>query len=86
MEPSVIYRPGQHEQDTEDLALTYMEQEVGHHDWRNNWPKFKSNQGDDAAVRRKVQAWLDYMGIEYDPGLIIGYLDGMVADRNGNWR
>lgn len=86
MEPSVIYRPGQHPQDTEDIAFEFMENEVGRHDWRNNWPKFKANQGDEAALRRKVQAWLNYAGIEYDPGAIIAFLDDMVKNRNGNWR
>lgn len=86
MEPSVIYRPGQHPQDTEDLAFEFMEQEVGRLDWRNNWPKWKANLGGDDVIRRKVQAWLDYLGIEYDPGLIVAFLDDMVKNRNGNWR
>lgn len=63
-----------------------MEQEVGRLDWRNNWPKWKANLGGDDVIRRKVQAWLDYLGIEYDPGLIVAFLDDMVKNRNGNWR
>lgn len=86
MEPAVTYRPGRHPQDTEDLALEFMEQEVGRHDWKANWPKFKANQGDEAAVLRKVQAWLNYMGIEYDPREIVQFLDQMVEKRNGIWR
>jgi hypothetical protein len=62
-----------------------MEQEVGRLDWRNNWPKVKANLGPD-GTRRKVEAWLRYMGIEYDPNLIITFLDDMVTNRNGNWR
>jgi hypothetical protein len=85
VEPSSVYRPGVHPQDTEDLAFEFMEQEVGRLDWRNNWPKVKANLGPEGIVR-KVQAWLNYMGIEYDPGLIIAFLDDMVTNRNGNWK
>lgn len=86
MEPSVVYRPGRHPQDTDDIAYEFVEQEVGRRDWRNNWPKFKSNQGDEAALERRIKAWLDYVGIEYDPKEIIQFLDRMVSDRNGIWR
>lgn len=85
MEPASVYRPGVHPQDTEDIAFEFMEQEVGRLDWRNNWPKVKANLGPD-GTRRKVEAWLRYMGIEYDPNLIIAFLDDMVTNRNGNWR
>jgi hypothetical protein len=85
VEPASVYRPGVHPQDTEDIAFEFMEQEVGRLDWRNNWPKVKANLGPD-GTRRKVEAWLRYMGIEYDPNLIIAFLDDMVTNRNGNWR
>jgi hypothetical protein len=85
VEPSIHLPPGQHPQDTEDLAFEFMEQEIGRLDWRNNWPKVKADLGED-GTRRKVQAWLNYIGIEYDPGLIIAFLDDMVKNRNGNWR
>jgi hypothetical protein len=85
VEPSVIYRPSAHPQDTEDIAFEFMEQEIGRLDWRNNWPKVKADLGPYGTVR-KVQSWLNYIGIEYDPGLIVAFLDDMAKNRNGNWR
>ncbi len=67
--------------DTADLALTYMEDEVGRFDWRNNWPKIKET----GSARQRIQDWLDALRIEHDPDEIIAYLDNMVAERGGRW-
>jgi hypothetical protein len=84
MEPALIYRAKQHPQDTEDIAYEFIEQEVGRLDWKNNWPKFKANH--EGTLVNRIQRWLDYIGIEYDPKEIIKFLDDMVAGRNGKWR
>ena len=67
--------------DTEDLAFTFMEEEVGRFDWKNNWPKIKA-QGN---ARQKVQDWLTALHVEHDPDAIVEFLDGMVAGRSGRW-
>lgn len=67
--------------DTEDLALSFMEEEVGRIDWAHNWPKVKAT----GNARSRVQNWLDALQIEHDPDAIISYLDGLVAGRSGRW-
>jgi hypothetical protein len=81
---AIIYKPGRHQQDTEDLAYEFMEQEVGRFDWKTNWPKFKANH--EGVLVKRVQAWLDYLGIDYDPNEIISFLDKMVESQNGKWK
>lgn len=67
--------------DTEDLALTFMEEEVGRFDWRNNWPKIKEQ----GLARQKVEAWLEALHVEHDPDEIVAFLDSMVTGRSGRW-
>lgn len=67
--------------DTEDLALTFMEEEVGRFDWRNNWPKIKEQ----GLARQKVKAWLEALHVEHDPDEIVAFLDSMVTGRSGRW-
>jgi hypothetical protein len=84
MDAAVLYRPGRHPQDTEDLAYEFMEQEVGRFDWKNNWPRFKANH--EGILTQRVQAWLDYIGIDYDANEIIRFLDKMVETTDGKWK
>lgn len=65
----------------EDLALSFMEEEVGRFDWANNWEKIKQ----DSNVVQRVQEWLNALQIEHDPQEIVSYLDQMTADRVGRW-
>lgn len=67
--------------DTEDLALLFMEEEVGRFDWANNWPKIKAT----GNARNRVQNWLNALQVEHNPDDIISYLDRMVAERSGRW-
>jgi hypothetical protein len=83
---AISYHPARHRDDTDDIAYEFIEQEVGRFDWRNNWPKFKANYATPKELERRVQAWLDYCGIDYDPKEIINFLDDMVTNRNGRWR
>jgi len=67
--------------DTEDLALSFMEEEVGRFDWANNWAKLKESGG----ARQRVQNWLSALQIEHDPDEIVSFLDGLTAARSGRW-
>lgn len=67
--------------DTEDLALTFMEEEVGRFDWKNNWPKIKAT----GTARQKVQEWLNSLQVEHNPDEIVAFLDSMVDSRAGRW-
>jgi len=78
--PDLIFRT-KSPPDTEDLALSFMEDEVGRFDWANNWAKVKEL----GTARQKVQEWLNALQIEHDPDEIVSYLDKMVAERSGRW-
>lgn len=78
--PDLIHRTRQ-SWDTEDLALLFIEEEVGRFDWKNNWPKVKES-GD---IRQRVANWLSALQIEHDPDEIVSHLDKLVAERSGRW-
>jgi len=67
--------------DTEDLALSFMEEEVGRFDWANNWAKIKES----GTARQKIQDWLDALHIEHSPDDISSYLDKLTSERPGRW-
>lgn len=67
--------------DTEDLALSFMEEEVGRFDWSANWKKIKES----GAARQRIQDWLAAMRIEHNPDEIVTYLDRLTDERKGRW-
>lgn len=79
--PELFFRR-KSQMDTEDLALTFMEEEVGRFDWQKNWNAVKER-GD---VRGKIQRWLKALNVEHNPDEIIAYLDKVTAERAGRWR
>ena len=81
MTPDLIRRT-RSQPDTEDLALQFMEDEVGRFDFRNNWAKVKEK-GD---LRQRIREWLDVLHADGNPDEIVDYLDRLVAERAGNWR
>lgn len=70
----------------DDLAAEFIEQEVGHYDWANNWPVFKARFPDQQSLLEHVRAWLDRMEIDHDPQSVVNYLNAMVTERPGKWR
>lgn len=78
--PDLIHRTKTHP-DTEDLALLFMEEEIGRFDWTSNWPKIKES----GTARQRVQNWLSALQIEHSPDEIISYLDKLTAERSGRW-
>jgi hypothetical protein len=78
--PDLIHRT-KSPPDTEDLALTFMEEEIGRYDWTHNWPKIKAQ----GTARQRVQDWLAALQVEHNPDEIISYLDRMLAERSGKW-
>lgn len=69
---------------TQDLALDYIEGEVGRHDWTHNWKQHKTQHGE--ALKEKVSQWLNHYEIDHDPQGIIDYIDSTVATKSGKWR
>jgi hypothetical protein len=68
--------------DTEDLALTFLEEEIGRFDWQNNWKAVKAK----GNVREKVQRWLKALNVEHNPDEIVAFLDDYTARQAGRWR
>ena len=79
--PELFFRQ-RHKVDTEDLALTFVEEEVGRFDWQKNWEQVKAK-GD---VRQKIERWLEALNVDHSPDEIIAYLDRATAERAGRWR
>lgn len=69
-------------EDVEDLACSFMENEVGRHDWQGNWEVVKSR----GNVRERIEDWLDEQNAKSDPQAIIDYLDDLSQRRTGRWR
>lgn len=67
--------------DIEDLALLFMEEEVGRFDWAANWKKLRA----DGVAEKRIQEWLDALNCDCDPREIAFYLDGMAENRTGRW-
>lgn len=80
VDPSMLYRR-RPDHDTEDLACTFLEEEVGRFDWIRNWESLRK----DGIAHQKVKSWLDFMGIEHDPGAIVDYLNNLSRTRPGRW-
>jgi hypothetical protein len=65
----------------EDTALDFVENEVGRHNWKENWQKWKAK----PDLRATVQAWLHRYEIDHDPQGLIEYIDRLSATRHGKW-
>lgn len=69
--------------DNEDLALEYIEGEVGRHDWQRNWKDHSGRHGD--KLRSVIQAWLDRYEIDHDPQGLIDFIEKDLLSRPGRW-
>jgi len=67
----------------QDIALEYMEGEVGRHDWKRNWQDHKKRHGE--SLREKVAAWMKHFEIDHDPQGLIDYIDGELSLQKGKW-
>ena len=68
---------------TQDIALEYIEGEIGRHDWEHNWQDHKKRHG--RNLREKIAAWLQHFEIDHDPQGIIDYIDDELMMRPGKW-
>jgi hypothetical protein len=67
----------------QDIALEYMEGEVGRHDWKRNWKDHKKRHG--TNLKNKVSEWLKHFEIDHDPQGLIDYIDGELSMQDGKW-
>jgi hypothetical protein len=81
VEPSLHYRHRISE--ASDLAADFIENEIGRHDWMENWPKWKSKHPD---YRERIRAWLERIGENLDPDEIVQAIDQMKILAPGKWR
>jgi hypothetical protein len=66
----------------EEIAADFIENEVGHYDWVNNWPVIR-NRGEALA---KVQTYLDTYGIRADARLVVDEIERMLVENPGHWK
>jgi hypothetical protein len=76
--PELIFRTRKNF-NTEDLALLFMEEEVGRFDWKNNWEIVKQS----GEARQRIENWLMTLGIQADSAEIIAFLDNL--KQTGRW-
>ena len=67
--------------DTEDLAATFAEEEVGRFDFKHNWEALKAR----TDIRQRVAQWLEQLNVDNNPDEVISALDRMAASRPGRW-
>ena len=68
--------------ETEDIAADFIENEVGRHDWANNWPRYKAK-GD---LRKRIARWLINAGYDSTPEAVEQAIDRMLLTQPGRWR
>ena len=78
--PDLQFRRRQ-ETDIEDVAATFVEQEVGRYDWKNNWSVYKNK----PALQDRIMAWLRLMDLNTDPSALIAEVDRLSTERLGRW-
>lgn len=69
--------------DVEDIALSFVEDEVGRFDWMNNWKKFKLRHNAVSKVRSYLQ-YLNYPDVKAVD--VVKFIDALVDERPGRWK
>lgn len=65
-----------------DLAADFIEDEVGHYDWVNNWAVVKSR----GNPVQKVQDYLDRYSLLSNAQAIVNTIDNMAKENPGRWK
>lgn len=82
MDPNLHYRQ-QSPQELDDHVATFVEQELGRHDWMHNWPAWKTKYPN---YREKIRSFFWQLGVDIDPDDVIRHIDNMILTRPGRWR
>ena len=69
------------DESTEDIAIEFIESEVGRYDWMRNWPVYKTKW----SPVHKVGAWMRRVGYEGSAKDVVRFIDWMVVNRPGRW-
>jgi len=65
-----------------DIAADFIEDEVGHYDWVNNWNVVRARENPVVMV----QAYLDRYGLVSDAQAVADTIDRMAQDNPGRWK
>lgn len=65
-----------------DIAADFIEDEVGHYDWVNNWNVVRSRKD----PVQMVQEYLDRYGLISDAQAIVNVIDEMAKNNPGRWK
>ena len=82
MDAAFHYRPRQI-LEMEDLVAQFVENELGRHDWAQNWAAWKVRYPN---YLDKIRTFFHHLGEDVDPTEIARYLDNMILTRPGRWR
>jgi hypothetical protein len=67
----------------EDLVAAFVENELGRHDWANNWAAWKTKYPN---FLERIKGFFHHLGEDVDPQEIATYIDRMIIARPGRWR
>lgn len=67
----------------EDLVATFVENELGRHDWANNWAAWKVKYPN---YLDKIRGFFHQLGENVNPEEVARYIDQMILTRPGRWR
>lgn len=81
MEPALHYK--QRISEADDLAADFIENEIGRHDWMNNWTVWKDKHPD---YRERIRTWLEKLGENLPPEDLIQAIDRMKILVPGKWK
>lgn len=70
-------------QDLDDHVATFVEQELGRHDWANNWAVWKVKHPN---YLNKIRKFFWQLGDDIDPNEIVQHIENMILTRPGRWR
>lgn len=66
----------------EDIAVDFIENELGRHDWMKNWPIYKAK----PRFLDRIAHWLAATGHDATPDDIARRIDQMLLIQPGRWR
>ena len=83
MDPTAHFAQRHHQSDMDDLVATFVENELGRHDWLHNWPVWKLKNQDYLS---KIRSYFHQLGEDVNLEEVARYIDQMIITRPGRWR
>lgn len=76
-----LFRRSRHQVDTDDLALTFVEDEIGRFDFSKNWEAAKRR----GNMQERIRIWLDKLNVDTPADELMNAIDRLVTSRPGRW-